>query len=602
MRFGLDFGFSGLSVAAAQALALIEYTWSADSYALTPHDTETTTDTHGSETSASGTASAISNLAGAYPWECFNKSFTGGDGWIAASGTTTGWIKYAFSSPIQLNTFRFYSPLATDGTIRADRQPKDFTIQVSNDGTNWTTVKTVTNATKLTTPQWSELYTISIPENSMYMKMDITANHGDATYLSMQELELNYQEVNNEVIVTNQGSSGATNNLQLNTAENIEVSSGQEFDVPVEADSACVMYHSITAKSMTYVTSISSPSHTMPQDTIGVIATLKTEPDTTDKTRLDAEPWQILNLWFEETTNLTSIVKADIQHLYNPNSLQGKYLIDLTVAKGSNLVTNGDFPTDVSGWTVLLASFTWHSSERAETGTNGLAYQSILEIGKICEVSLDVEIISGAVKVQMGGSGGLSIPLVEGNNPFLSAVPAGTSDSDRFYIGRNSSGAAYFDNVSVREIAAIEIPNYAASMYENVDFNKVGIQTTMLDIDGTGRTTAMVYDEEGFWAKGFGNTQFNPSSDASEWWLEEIIDGVVYQHKYDGVNLTTYTDNSSGGAGAHSPENADYLQGKGVYPKVAADPYTTYTLSHFMWWTGDGYTGYNQSDRYTEIS
>jgi len=193
-----------------------------------------------------------------------------------------------------------------------------------------------------------------------------------------------------EVIVTNQGSSGTTNDLLLNTGEPIEVSAGQEFDVPVEADSDCVAYYNITTKAWVYQTSISSPSWTIGQGTFGIIATLKTEPDATDKTRLDAEPWQILNLWFEETTNLTSIVKADIQHLYNPNVLQTSTLYDL----------------------------------------------------------------------------------------------ADTDD--------------------------ITVPNYLTSMYENVDFNKVGVQTTMLTLDGTGRITTMSYGVAQFYGKGYGDTQWTP--------------------------------------------------------------------------------------------
>jgi len=417
-----------------------------------------------------------------------------------------------------------------------------------------------------------------------------------------------------EVIIDNKGSSGATNDLLLNTGEPIEVSAGQEFDVLVEADSACVMYHSITAKIMTYVTSISSPSYTMPQDTIGVIATLKTEPDAADKTRLDAEPWQILNLWDEKTTNLTSIVKADIQHLYNPNILQGGFLLDLT-APSTELITNGIFDTDTTGWAEARDSSTLSvvnnrlNVQADGTSSFGASYEITgLDADKWYKLILDFW-QGDTTYVYLRASIGSNLTneyvdygLIEDKTGYSIIFQGGASTMYVGFLCTEDNKYFQADNISLVKLPGLEIPNYLDSMYENVDFNKAGVQTTMLDIDATGRTTAMVYDESKFYSKGFGNTQFNPSSDASEWWLEEIIDGVVYQHKFDGTNLTTYTDNSSGGAGAHSPENADYLQGKGVYPKVTADPYTTYTLSHFMWWTGDGYTSYNQSDRYTEIS
>jgi len=236
---------------------------------------------------------------------------------------------------------------------------------------------------------------------------------------SADSYELNGSD---EVIVDNKGTSGATNDLLLNTGEPIEVSSGQEFDIPVEVTSACVAYYNITTKAWVYQTTISSPSWTIGQGTFGIIATLDNEPDATDKTRLDAEPWQILNLWFEETTNLTSIVKADIQHLYNPNILQTSTLYDL----------------------------------------------------------------------------------------------ADTDD--------------------------ITVPNYLTSMYENVDFNTVGVQTTILTLDGNGEITAMSYDKAQWLGNGYGCTDY---------WVDDVDFTLEYALKVP-TFVSTNKDNGVGGSSSNN--------------------------------------------------
>ena len=146
-----------------------------------------------------------------------------------------------------------------------------------------------------------------------------------------------------------------------------------------------------------------------------------------------------------------------------------------------------------------------------------------------------------------------------------------------------------------------QIEDYTAVVRENADFQTAGIQTTAFVRDESGIPRS--YDDTmlNFLSDGYGDTQWNPSLE-STFWLEEIIEGAVYQHKYDGVNLTTYIDNVAGAPVAHSPENTDYIIGKGVYPKVAADPYMENMCAWFAVYTGVGETYYNQEDRYTCLS
>jgi len=145
-----------------------------------------------------------------------------------------------------------------------------------------------------------------------------------------------------------------------------------------------------------------------------------------------------------------------------------------------------------------------------------------------------------------------------------------------------------------------EIANYTATVRENADFQKAGIQTTAFVRDALG--VPQSYDDTALnWrGDGYGDTQWNPSLE-SKFWIEEIVDGVVYQHNYDGTNLTTYTDNAAGTPTAHTPENATYKFGKGVYPKVTADPYTDNVHIPVSIYTTT-YDSYNQAERYTILS
>jgi len=386
-----------------------------------------------------------------------------------------------------------------------------------------------------------------------------------------------------EVILDNKGSSGATNDLLLNTGEPIEVSSGQEFDVPVEADSDCVAYYNITTKAWVYQTTISSPSWTIGQGTFGIIATLDNEPDATDKTRLDAEPWQILNLWLEETTNLTSIVKADIQHLYNPNILQAEFLQDIATALGGEKHDNTNGMTAGSGAdvTVTYLGSGWNNVEVTSTANTASNRPTInihnmttaFESGKTYLIKHSIIINSGTVNKGRFYTSEYVSDIITDNyesTEIIYMIYNCSVNTSNFSFAFNSQNAAerIFDMDirvdSIKEIDVIEIPNYAPSMYENVDFNKVGVQTTMLDIDGAGRLTGMVYDECRFYSKGYGDTQWNPTL-VAPWRLTETIDTVQ--------QVVVDTDNTN--------ENADYLLGKGTYQKEAVDPYTSYSQTEF---------------------
>ena len=157
-------------------------------------ETLRTTDTHTGYIATSGTVSESSTSGGYTAWKLMDKNLSGASKWLSPVGVLTGWLKYEFATTGKVKNFRFYSPTLNGGGNASARQPRNFTIQVSSNDIDWTTVMTVTDAVRLTTNGWSEVYTIPLPVDAKYVKMDMTLNWGDTNYLSLQELELNYVE------------------------------------------------------------------------------------------------------------------------------------------------------------------------------------------------------------------------------------------------------------------------------------------------------------------------------------------------------------------------------------------------------------------------
>ena len=134
------------------------------------------------------------------------------------------------------------------------------------------------------------------------------------------------------------------------------------------------------------------------------------------------------------------------------------------IAYGSELVTNGTFDTDVSGWTVNANGSLSLSSNRlriTNVSGRGDAYTSFAtEVGKVYSISLDVPDASNppsAFWVLSGTAPNTGDNLSVFNEPAgsheYSFVAASTTTYLTIYVS-NSSVASYteFDNISVKEV------------------------------------------------------------------------------------------------------------------------------------------------------
>ena len=146
---------------------------------------------------------------------------------------------------------------------------------------------------------------------------------------------------------------------------------------------------------------------------------------------------------------------------------------------------------------------------------------------------------------------------------------------------------------------ASAVTNYGETVRTNADQNPKGLQTSCLTLDEIGIPLAYTEDALNWHAKEYSDTELNLST-LPKFWLEEIVDGVIYQHDYDGTNLTTYTNGTAGPPVPHTPENVNYTVGKGVYPTLSVDLTVKDIVTHFAVFSDD-YDIYDQSKRYTYL-
>jgi hypothetical protein len=120
--------------------------------------------------------------------ECGHRVFDNTDQtkWLTASGNTTGWIAFDFSGD---DAFAIDGYTITSANDAADRTPKNWTLEGSNDGLAWTTLDTQTDQTG-----WGffEKRSFSFSNTTPYKiyRLNVSANNGAGNLMGFSELEL----------------------------------------------------------------------------------------------------------------------------------------------------------------------------------------------------------------------------------------------------------------------------------------------------------------------------------------------------------------------------------------------------------------------------
>jgi hypothetical protein len=134
-----------------------------------------------------GTAS--SSVVGSPTWEGPDQAFDSNSGskWYngnAPKPGPTGWLRYDFGAG-NAQTVKGYAVINADV---ANRDPKDWQFQGSNDGSTWTTLDTQNNQSFLTRPH-ANTYNIGNTTAYRYYQINVTANNGGGA-LAIAELAL----------------------------------------------------------------------------------------------------------------------------------------------------------------------------------------------------------------------------------------------------------------------------------------------------------------------------------------------------------------------------------------------------------------------------
>jgi len=98
---------------------------------------------------------------------------------------TTGWLQYKYAIGV-----RFSSYTITSANDAVTRDPKNWTLCGSNDGSSWTPIHTVTGEV-FTDRYETHTYTITSPGYYLYYRLNITLNNGGSE-IQLAEWELNY--------------------------------------------------------------------------------------------------------------------------------------------------------------------------------------------------------------------------------------------------------------------------------------------------------------------------------------------------------------------------------------------------------------------------
>ena len=133
------------------------------------------------------------------------------------------------------------------------------------------------------------------------------------------------------------------------------------------------------------------------------------------------------------------------------------------ISYGSELVVNGTFDTDTSGWTLpTTATFTWDNGTArfvASGDRNDPAYQAIsVTVGKVYSLSFTASSTSGEVGVRIYEDDSYGTSVLEVNDvsdQSYSNSFVATQGTLYIYITESSAtdtGAANFDNISVKEV------------------------------------------------------------------------------------------------------------------------------------------------------
>lgn len=347
----------------------------------------------------------------------------------------------------------------------------------------------------------------------------------------------------------------------------------------------------VSTKSFTTVTSPLTVSHSQYFTTTSALTT-------NEINQLNANPDLLNKVWFDSYVLVDGFAKADMVKYYRGDDVDsGQYVQDLSVALENDISSVIQFGTSTVGNSVSIAgeSITYINTvaENVNYEPMVITQHSSVDYTQLYHCIYTINVTSGTAYAREW-SGGNGVDGTTTLTTIYKVLPVGTyTFSAMLYLRDLSGGSIGFEldglnyptfeadaTLTVRKVSATEVANYTSNVRTNFANTNYGVPLLPITQDATGR--ALSYDDT---TMHFDNsikidTETNLST-YSTFTINETIDGAVYIHEYDGANLTTTIDTVPQTPVAHTPENANYIMGKGVYPKVTADPFTDYVQTQF---------------------
>lgn len=112
--------------------------------------------------------------------------------------TQAGSVTYQLAVGVRITRYTLTIPAGN-----STRNPDDWTLQGSNNGSSWTTLHTVTGNT-WTEDYESQEFTVTSPNFYTYYKLDITGNVGAVSNTQLAEFKINYDDAATDLLLVDQ--------------------------------------------------------------------------------------------------------------------------------------------------------------------------------------------------------------------------------------------------------------------------------------------------------------------------------------------------------------------------------------------------------------
>ena len=308
--------------------------------------------------------------------------------------------------------------------------------------------------------------------------------------------------------IDNAGSDGATADASMYGSNHIYLGATQSVDY-VTVNTGDYAYFDVTIKAHVKATAtgatttISTPTHHSNFFSLKAGKSISAG----DITELNANPEDIARMVKGVATIGTySFTLADIEAFYpgNEGSASGAYIQDITTALGADVVSNGTFDTNITGWGGFATTVVWDASNggciKAGNGAGGVALPKqtgILSNTKKYKLSFDYSTTDGTKPLSVYSGGYITIVpttdiVTTGAWTSVSAIFDNVAGNTELVFGQQSVATyAYFDNVIVEEVTAVPITNYAASCRTTYLNTNYGASNFLYTQDASGRLTGM---------------------------------------------------------------------------------------------------------------